>query len=246
MNLENILATFVVFIFIGWIIEVAYRSYQAKNIVNPGFLSGPYVPIYGFGGLVTYFISFHSEELSLFRSAFFFILAIAFLEYFTGLFFQKIFKVRLWDYSDERLNLNSHICPKFLFYWFVLGAVFRYFLFPYFDYLVREVVVSGVGLFTLGFFYGVFAVDLIISFNLAYRARKTINAFGENYISGRVLTLKGLYREVSSNLNQRVDTSGFKKRGSYFLNYFRLKRNIKEELEEAIKEKIEKIRDNNF
>ena len=29
--------------FIGWVIEVLYRSYQARRLVNPGFLFGPFV-----------------------------------------------------------------------------------------------------------------------------------------------------------------------------------------------------------
>ena len=32
----------------GWILEVFYRRIEAKKWINPGFLTGPYLPIYGF------------------------------------------------------------------------------------------------------------------------------------------------------------------------------------------------------
>ena len=46
----------------GWIIEVAYRSAKNRHLVNPGFLKGPYLPIYGFGGLLRYLL--HMARLS--------------------------------------------------------------------------------------------------------------------------------------------------------------------------------------
>ena len=34
----------------GWVLELFYRRFVSqKKWVNPGFLSGPYLPIYGFG-----------------------------------------------------------------------------------------------------------------------------------------------------------------------------------------------------
>ena len=38
--------------FLGWILESAYRSYRERRLVNAGFLSGPFVPIYGLGGVI--------------------------------------------------------------------------------------------------------------------------------------------------------------------------------------------------
>ena len=57
----------IVFIFylgstFGWIIELIFRRIVHKKWVNPGFLIGPYLPIYGFGLVfltIIYFI-FHN------------------------------------------------------------------------------------------------------------------------------------------------------------------------------------------
>ena len=34
---------------VGWCLEVVYRSIVSGCIIIPGFLLGPYCPIYGFG-----------------------------------------------------------------------------------------------------------------------------------------------------------------------------------------------------
>ncbi len=244
-NLENILLAYLLFAFIGWMLEVAYRSYHSKRITNPGFLSGPYLPIYGFGGLVAYFSSLYSEELTLVGSAIFFVFIVALIEYFTGFFFKKVFKIRLWDYSDQRFNIHGHACLTFLGYWFILGVFFKYVLFSDFNYLIRELPIARPQLFFLGLFYGVFIVDLVQSFNLVYRMRKVVIEFGENHISEKVFSLKNLYREVSSELNKKValdeKKSAIKEGGIYFVNYFRLTRNIKDELQKVIEKKLKNI-----
>ena len=44
--------TFVLYSFIGYLCEVAYCSIGQGHLVNRGFLYGPWLPIYGFGGLI--------------------------------------------------------------------------------------------------------------------------------------------------------------------------------------------------
>ena len=42
----------------GWVLELFYRRFVSqKKWVNPGFLSGPYLPIYGFGLVLLYLIA---------------------------------------------------------------------------------------------------------------------------------------------------------------------------------------------
>ncbi len=42
-------ALFAIYSFMGWIIEVIYRSITQRKFVNAGFLYGPFIPIYGIG-----------------------------------------------------------------------------------------------------------------------------------------------------------------------------------------------------
>ncbi|MBR6726563.1 MAG: phosphohydrolase, partial [Clostridia bacterium] len=38
----------------GWLIEVIYRGIRHRKVVNPGFLTGCCLPIYGIGGVLLY------------------------------------------------------------------------------------------------------------------------------------------------------------------------------------------------
>ncbi|MBR5044925.1 MAG: hypothetical protein IKX66_06200, partial [Clostridia bacterium] len=42
----------------GYVLEVLYRRFfSAKKWINPGFLVGPYIPLYGFGIMLLYGLS---------------------------------------------------------------------------------------------------------------------------------------------------------------------------------------------
>jgi len=241
IGFENILISFFLFALSGWIIELLYRSVQSKKITNPGFLRGPYLPIYGFGGLIAYFSFSYLSDFSLIASFIIFLVIVGVIEYLTGIFFKKIFKLRLWDYSDRRFNLNGFVCPTFLFYWLILGLFFKYSIFPYFNYLMRELVVGSLFIFVLGVTYGILLVDTVQSFDLAYKIRLMVNEFGENYISDKILVLKNLHAEVSRKLNEKTingKVSQLKEKSLQTVNYFRLTRRIGEVAREVIKERV--------
>ena len=43
---------------LGWALELFFRRFiSSKKWINPGFLTGPYLPIYGFGLCALYLIS---------------------------------------------------------------------------------------------------------------------------------------------------------------------------------------------
>jgi len=120
-NPTIIFSLFFFFSISGWIIEVAYRSSKNRYLVNPGFLKGPYLPIYGFGGLLI--LAGHTLLMSYslpVRAIFYFIMLTG-LEFVTGVTVEKIFRVRLWDYSDQRFNLKGHVCFRFAMYWTLLA-----------------------------------------------------------------------------------------------------------------------------
>ena len=49
---------FVIGSLLGWVIELFFRRFVSqKKWMNPGFLIGPYLPIYGFGVIVLYGVS---------------------------------------------------------------------------------------------------------------------------------------------------------------------------------------------
>jgi uncharacterized membrane protein len=121
---------FGVMAFAGWIIETIYRSHKEKQFVNAGFLSGPFVPIYGFGAVIITAVSVEAESLSASLGWIITLLSPTILEYFGSWLMEKIFHLQLWDYHQERFNLQGRICLKFSVYWAGLAVLLVLFIQP--------------------------------------------------------------------------------------------------------------------
>ena len=108
-NYETYFLLFIIYAFLGWLIEVIHEVITTGKLVNRGFLIGPYCPIYGFGGLfIKLFISKYSDDpIVMFVLAIF---ACSILEYFTSYIMEKLFNARWWDYSNRKFNINGRIC----------------------------------------------------------------------------------------------------------------------------------------
>ncbi len=169
---------------IGWIIELFFRRFfSQKRWVNPGFLTGPMLPLYGFGLVGFYifanFIPFHSLPWPTWASDLLAVLvagvAMTLIEYLAGLIFIKGLKVTLWDYSKRPGNIQGIICPLFSFFWLVIGAFYIYLINPLFvvvyDFTVDNYGVVG---FFLGLCYGLLFVDFGWSLGLLTKIRKAV------------------------------------------------------------------------
>ena len=100
---------FFFYCFCGWVWESCYVSICQRRWVNRGFLNGPLLPIYGFGAIIILFATLPVED-NLYLVWLFGMLAATALEYVTGAAMEALFKVRYWDYSKHRFQLNGHIC----------------------------------------------------------------------------------------------------------------------------------------
>lgn len=113
---------FYLYSLIGWIWESCYVSAKKGRWVNRGFLNGPLLPIYGFGA-VTILLSTMAVRNSLPLIFLFGMIGATVLEYVTGACMEKIFHVRYWDYSNQKLNLNGHICLSSSLAWGVFSVL---------------------------------------------------------------------------------------------------------------------------
>ena len=50
---------------LGWFLELFYRRLAHGKWINPGFLIGPYLPIYGFGLVILTFVYLYDSFLSI-------------------------------------------------------------------------------------------------------------------------------------------------------------------------------------
>lgn len=164
MNMEyiiNLLSYFIIYSFLGWVLESVYKTILLKKPVNSGFLFGPFCAIYGFGALIMYLLldSFKENYLLLF------IMGVIFLsawEYLVGFILEKLFKTKYWDYSNEKINLHGRICLRASICWGVLGLGFTLFLHP-FVIGVLEKVPGDVLIYAVAIIMIYIIVDTIIS-----------------------------------------------------------------------------------
>lgn len=197
---------------LGWVIEVLFRRFFSDNNpsrkwINPGFLVGPYIPLYGFS-LVTLFVfswipvgfieNRLVQKLLLFALM---SLAVTGLEYLAGIIFIKGMNIKLWDYSKEKWNIKGIICPKFTFYWMILSAIYYFLVHPR---VLRSLYwLSGHLAFSffIGFFYGVFCIDFIYSMQVLVKLRKFAR---ENQIELRIEEFKEHLIRKRESLKIRV------------------------------------------
>ena len=76
---------FLLFSFIGWVIDSVYRSVTERKWVNAGYFRGPICPIYGFGGLALVFFVKYFEDLPVFGMLLLCWVALIVVEYVGGI-----------------------------------------------------------------------------------------------------------------------------------------------------------------
>lgn len=127
---------------LGWFIEIVFRRFFSstnpeRRWINPGFLIGPYLPLYGFS-LCTLFllaqIDIYFIYNEILEKIFLFTimaLVVTYIEYIAGLIFIKEMNIKLWDYKNEWGNIQGIVCPKFSIYWAVLSAIYYFIIHPH-------------------------------------------------------------------------------------------------------------------
>ena len=110
-SLINLVLLFFAYAFLGWCIEVTLKYFQFHRFINRGFLTGPWLPIYGSGAaLITVVIKGLAPlEFSVGTTFAVSFLLCGFLEYMTSYVLEKRFHARWWDYSQKPMNLHGRV-----------------------------------------------------------------------------------------------------------------------------------------
>lgn len=103
------LTFFYIYCFFGWIFESTYVSLKKHHFVNRGFLRLPMLPLYGTGAVMMLWFSLPVKN-NLFLVYCSGVVAATLLEYVTGYVMERLFKVRYWDYSNQKFNIHGYIC----------------------------------------------------------------------------------------------------------------------------------------
>ena len=160
---------FIMYSFIGWIIEVINFLFISKKVVDRGFLIGPYLPIYGFGSLaIIIFLQKYSNDLIILFCMCMIICCV--LEYFTSFIMEKLFHARWWDYSNERFNIEGRVCLKTTVLFGFAGSIILCVVNP----LLRSIlsmIPSLVKTFLATILFIIFVIDVLISFKVIFTFR---------------------------------------------------------------------------
>ena len=108
-SVQQWLLFFYIYCFFGWCFESAYVSLRKRRFVNRGFLHSPMLPIYGSGAVVMLLVTLHLRE----HVVWMFLAGMAgatLLELAVGLAMEAIFKVKYWDYSNQKFQYKGVIC----------------------------------------------------------------------------------------------------------------------------------------
>nr|WP_326185571.1 hypothetical protein [uncultured Oscillibacter sp.] len=168
---------FFFYCFCGWVWESCYVSVRQRRWVNRGFLQGPLLPIYGSGAIIILFATLPVAG-SLPLIWLFGMLAATALEYVVGAAMEKIFKVRYWDYSNQKYNLNGHICLTSSIAWGFFSILLVRCIHPPIGRLLADVpswLVDPLALILTA----AFTVDVVRSVQAALDLRETLTRLTE-------------------------------------------------------------------
>lgn len=137
-NWFEILIYFIIYSFLGWVMESVFRSVNERKIINTGFLKGPFCPIYGIGAIIM-FVFLDSLENNIIALFFIAIIVLTIWEYIVGVLLEKLFKTKYWDYSDNKFNFQGRICLQNSIYWGVLGVIFVKYIHPFVQTIIYKI-----------------------------------------------------------------------------------------------------------
>ena len=156
---------FLIFSFVGWLLETCFSFYSLGHFTKRGFLFGPLCPIYGWGALmlIIFFSTYKKHNLKLFVYA-----AILFtvFEYVVSYGMEALFSLKWWDYTSEFMNLNGRVSIFYSFAWGIIAILFVNFIYPFFKKKINIVLskipyrIQVISVYVL---FAVFVTDTVLS-----------------------------------------------------------------------------------
>ncbi len=154
-----IILLFMICSVIGYIYEEILFLITKHKFVDRGYLYGPYLPIYGYGGVLVYllFNKFKRNPLIIFL---FSSLTCGGLELIVGFLLKTLQNKRLWNYKGHFLNIGGFVCLSSVIAFGVGGLCLIYILIPLLKKLMFNVNKNILKIICLMFIF-VFIIDHI-------------------------------------------------------------------------------------
>lgn len=137
-SLWSVILMFFTFSFIGWAWEVSLHLFGDGVFVNRGFFHGPWLPIYGTGGVLIIVLMRRLADRPLL--AFTGIVTVCgIVEYVAAWILWEMKEMYWWNYTGYFLNLHGRICAEGLLVFGLGGCAILYLLAPVLDELFQKI-----------------------------------------------------------------------------------------------------------
>lgn len=148
--------------FAGWLWEVVLHIFLDGALINRGTMFGPWLPIYGVGGVLTILLlqRLGDNPIRVFGAAY---LGSGILEYTTGWALENFFGMKYWDYSQSLLDIRGRVCLEVLMMFAVGACVILYIAAPKLDELYNRIP-DRIKVLLCICLLAAFAADLVYSF----------------------------------------------------------------------------------
>ena len=170
----------------GWFIEIIFYLIRDGVIINPGVLHGPWVPIYGVGGICI-LVLLKDWKKSPAATFLFIIILCGVVEFITGLALELMTGAKWWDYSNFFFNIEGYVCLEALLLFGVIGMLFVYRFAPACERWLSNIP-NKTQKIVLGILLVLFVVDIVFSLISPNYAAAELNriAFAgiQNVLSG--------------------------------------------------------------
>lgn len=153
----ELLWLFLVYSFLGWVIETITAAVKQKTFVNRGLINAPFCVLYGFTAVIITVFAGELHGLWFFADA---IILATLFEWSAGHLIERLFHERWWDYSEKRWNFDGYICLQVSFLWGILAIIMRKWGNPLFLYIFR-IIPDMVGILVVSVFVVLLAVDMV-------------------------------------------------------------------------------------
>lgn len=115
-TISEIIVLFFTYSVVGWLWETFYCSIKDHHFAYRGFLFGPYCPVYGFA-VTTILVCTYDVRDHLILLFIVGIIVASIFEYVASLFLEKVFHMKLWDYSHLWGNIQGRVAPEISLFW---------------------------------------------------------------------------------------------------------------------------------
>ncbi|MDO5563793.1 MAG: putative ABC transporter permease [Eubacteriales bacterium] len=202
VSLNEWILWFFIYAFIGWVFESIYCSIRENTLINRGFLRLPFLPLYGFGAIVMFRAALFKHTIV--GEFFATMIAATLLEFFTGMIMEDIFKVKYWDYSNQKINYKGYICLSSSVLWGFFGVLLVHFIHPFFLNIIS--MIPSYLLTTIDFFLIIITFyDSYISVKVALDLKNIIEV--QNYALSEMSKIKVQADTLGDKLKRRLDTT---------------------------------------